>query len=145
MNPCGGAGALNAIHDAVTLANWMSTLRFADVPAMEKIFKEYHKERYPIAKESFHSSQLFSKNLGKNLTATIIRTVMKRLPPWLWKRIQLKLIAARPQLSFIPQVKDQGTVKPTYQHSLHMTLPILKNLTENPAIVATESSASVIV
>lgn len=65
MNPCGGAGALDAIHDAVTLANWMSTLRFADVPAMEKIFEEYRKERYPIAKESFHSSQFFSKNVGK--------------------------------------------------------------------------------
>ncbi|KAF9200415.1 hypothetical protein BGZ59_003322, partial [Podila verticillata] len=80
-----------------------------------------------------------------NLTATIIRTVMKRLPPWLWKQIQLKMIAARPQISFIPQVKDQGTMKPTYQHSLHKTLAILKDLAENPAIVATESSVPVTV
>ncbi|KAG0024730.1 hypothetical protein BGZ82_010363 [Podila clonocystis] len=65
MNPCGGAGALNAIHDAVALANRISALRPASVSDMEKVFKEYRKERYPIAKENFATSQMFTHNFGK--------------------------------------------------------------------------------
>ncbi|KAF8952622.1 hypothetical protein BGZ52_004995, partial [Haplosporangium bisporale] len=45
MNPSGGAGAINAIHDAVTLANWMSTLRNSDDKVILKVFKEYRAER----------------------------------------------------------------------------------------------------
>lgn len=61
MNPAGGAGAANAIHDAVTLANWITTLETKSLPELEKIFKEYHAERYPVAKAAFNTSQLFSK------------------------------------------------------------------------------------
>ena len=65
MNPTGGVGALMAISDAVTLANWISTLGVPEVKDCEKIFKQYKAERYPAAKEAFESSQLFSKTLGK--------------------------------------------------------------------------------
>lgn len=65
MNPTGGVGALMAMHDAVALANWISTLRLPTVPQLENVFKEYRAERYPIAKEAFERSQLFTKNLGK--------------------------------------------------------------------------------
>lgn len=65
MNPAGGKGAITAIHDAVTLANWMSTLRSPSPKDITKVFKEYRTERYPIAKENFESSQVFTKNLGK--------------------------------------------------------------------------------
>lgn len=53
------------MHDAITLANWMSTLRLAGVSELDKFFKEYRKERYPIAKESFRSSRAMGKNMGK--------------------------------------------------------------------------------
>lgn len=65
MNPSGGGGAVRAIDDAVTLANWISTLRMASEEDIEKVFKEYRAERYPIAKEAFVESQMFSRNLGK--------------------------------------------------------------------------------
>lgn len=58
-------GAILLMHDAVTLANWISTLEFASVNNLERVFKKYHAERHPIAKEAFKSSQLFTKNLGK--------------------------------------------------------------------------------
>ncbi|KAG0342754.1 hypothetical protein BG000_001614 [Podila horticola] len=118
MNPCGGAGALNAIHDAVTLANWISTLRLASVSDMEKVFKEYRKERYPIAKENFANSQMFAHNFGKNTLSVMIRAFMKHMPAWLWKRICIKMISARPQAAFLPLVEDLGTVKPMPQRSL---------------------------
>ncbi|KAF8985502.1 hypothetical protein BGZ52_010523 [Haplosporangium bisporale] len=67
MNPMGGVGGINAIHDAVTLANWLSTLRVADDEGIEAVFKEYRAERYPVAMEAFKSSQMFTHNLGKVL------------------------------------------------------------------------------
>lgn len=65
MNPAGGVGGLVAMHDAVALANWISTIQTPSVSYLEKIFKEYRDERYPVAKEAFESSQLYTKFLGK--------------------------------------------------------------------------------
>ncbi|KAG0315900.1 hypothetical protein BG000_005047, partial [Podila horticola] len=65
MNPSGAAGAITAIHDAVTLSNWLSTLRLARLKEIEQVFKEYRTERYPVAKEAFEASQMFTHNLGK--------------------------------------------------------------------------------
>lgn len=65
MNPTGGAGALTAMHDAVTLANWICTLEAPSPSEIEDIFKEYRAERYPVAKEAFETSQVFTKTLGK--------------------------------------------------------------------------------
>lgn len=58
-------GVTLAIHDAVTLANWISTLEFATVDSLERVFKKYRAERHPVAKEAFKSSQMFMRNLGK--------------------------------------------------------------------------------
>ncbi|KAF8922851.1 hypothetical protein BGZ52_010855 [Haplosporangium bisporale] len=65
MNPSGAAGALTAMHDAVTLANWIHTLRLPEVSDLETVFKEYQTERYPVAKAAFESSQLFTRLWGK--------------------------------------------------------------------------------
>ena len=65
MNPSGGSGAITAIHDAVTLANWLSTLRVPREEEIEEVFKEYRTERYPVAKATFEASQMFTRNLGK--------------------------------------------------------------------------------
>lgn len=53
------------MHDAVTLANWLSTLRFAVEEDIEKVFQEYRTERYPVAKAAYDNSLLFTRNLGK--------------------------------------------------------------------------------
>ncbi|KAF8929489.1 hypothetical protein BGZ52_002173 [Haplosporangium bisporale] len=65
LNPSGAAGALSAIHDAVALANWICSLESTSLKHVEAIFKEYHAERYPAAKEAFQSSQTLSKFGGK--------------------------------------------------------------------------------
>ncbi|KAF9368224.1 hypothetical protein CPC16_005572, partial [Podila verticillata] len=65
MNPSGGLAGIHAIHDAVTLANWLSTLRSAGQKEVEKVFKEYRTERYPVAKVAFETSQMFTHNFGK--------------------------------------------------------------------------------
>jgi len=77
MNPSGGDGGVHAIHDAVTLANWLSTLRLADDDKLEEVFQEYHAERYPVAKAAFATSQMFTYNFGKVLKHYYI-AIMKR-------------------------------------------------------------------
>ncbi|KAG0022377.1 hypothetical protein BGZ81_008549 [Podila clonocystis] len=136
MNPTGGVGALMAMHDAVTLANWISTLRLPSVSDLEDVFKEYRAERYPVAKEAFERSQLFTKNLGKNMLSMIVRACMKRLPGWLWRKLVIKnIIAARPQASFLPLVHDAAKVKSQQQPSLHKTMAIHKEMaTKNKKI-----------
>ncbi|KFH66063.1 hypothetical protein MVEG_08164 [Podila verticillata NRRL 6337] len=135
MNPTGGVGALMAMHDAVALANWISTLRLPTVPQLEHVFKEYRAERYPVAKEAFERSQLFTKNLGKNMLSLVVRACMKRLPAWLWRKLVIKnIIASRPQASFLPLVHDSAKVKPLPQPSLHKTLAINKGLATNSKI-----------
>ncbi|KAF9308733.1 hypothetical protein BG003_010692 [Podila horticola] len=145
MNPTGGSGALTAIHDAVTLANWLSTLRLAGKEEVEKVFKKYRAERYPVAKEAFETSRMFTHNLGKSPLSVFVRGMMKRLPSWLWRRICLKMVSARHQASFLPAVQETSKVKPMHQRSLHKTRTILEQRADDSAIKATEGSVPVAV
>ncbi|KAG0040428.1 hypothetical protein BGZ82_002851 [Podila clonocystis] len=138
MNPTGASGAVTAIHDAVTLANWLSTLRFPGENEIKQAFLEYRTERYPAAKAAFKTSQMFTHNLGKNLLSIFVRGMMKRLPRWLWRRICGKMAAVRPQASFLPLIEDSMPNKAMYQRSLHKTLAIHKE--EESFIVATGSN-----
>ncbi|KAG0312722.1 hypothetical protein BG000_006126 [Podila horticola] len=142
MNPSGGAGAICAIHDAATLSNWLSTLRVGGEKEIEEVFREYRAERYPVAKAAFESSQLFTRNMGKNFLSVIVRAMMKRIPVWLYKRMAYKMNAARFQASFLPLVEDNAPVKPLYQRSLHKTLEIHKSQAKKSPIVAAGASVS---
>ncbi|KAF9302502.1 hypothetical protein BGZ74_005263 [Mortierella antarctica] len=126
MSPASGAGAINAMHDAVALANWIYTLESKSLSDLDTIFQEYYAERYPAAKASFKTSQVFSKMLVKNFTGMVTKTVFRKLPVWLWKRVVIKMSATRVQASFLPLVEDKGQVKPLPQPSLIKTLAILE-------------------
>lgn len=65
MGPASGIGTLVAMHDAVTLANWISTLQMPAISDLEHVFNEYRAERYPIAKEALKRSQFFTKAIGR--------------------------------------------------------------------------------
>ncbi|KAF9414434.1 hypothetical protein BGZ94_000397 [Podila epigama] len=126
MNPSGGSGAANAIHDAVALANWLSTLQSSSVYELKKVFKEYQSERLPVVKKAFETSHMLSKNLEKGKSAALYRKMIKRLPMWMWQRIILKMMSQRPQVSFLPPVEEKGLAKTSAQPSLHKTRAILE-------------------
>ncbi|KAG0342027.1 hypothetical protein BG000_007220 [Podila horticola] len=126
LNPAGGAGALSAIHDAIALSNWINTLETKELPEIKQIFTEYYKERYPVVKDNFERSQIFSKLTGKNLEAKFARATMKRMPKWLLRKIMISMSVSRPQVSFLPLVEDKGQVKALYQASLQKTLAIIE-------------------
>ncbi|KFH65424.1 hypothetical protein MVEG_08902 [Podila verticillata NRRL 6337] len=145
MNPSGGVGGIHAIHDAVALVNWMSTLRLADEEKLGKVFKKYRSERYPVAKAAFETSQMSMHYTGKNLLSVLVREMMKRIPEWAFKRIIYRMYASRPQASFLPLVEDNAPLKPSYQYSLHKTLVIHKELVKKATGLSTMSHAPVTV
>ncbi|KAG0325453.1 hypothetical protein BG004_003215, partial [Podila humilis] len=120
------SGALSAINDAVTLANWFSTLESPTTEQIEAVFKEYKAERHPAAKQAVALTQLWKSVSDKNMAGMLARSLFRRMPKWLMKRIQSKMVAVRPQLSFLPSVVDTGTVKAQPQPSLLKTLAIFK-------------------
>ncbi|KAG0008745.1 hypothetical protein BGZ81_003893, partial [Podila clonocystis] len=48
------------------------------------------------------------------------------MPKWLWTLTLSKRAGQRPQVSFLPQVEDNGTARVRYQASLYKTLAIIK-------------------
>ncbi|KAG0029241.1 hypothetical protein BGZ81_003989 [Podila clonocystis] len=145
LNPSGGAGALTAIHDAVALANWISTLHKPKLADIEAIFAEYRAERFPVAKEAVGTTKLFKSMGGKGIVSALSKSLFRHMPRWLMRMIRLKMVAVRPQLSFLPLVKDKGPVPPKYQPSLEKTLPILKERADREQVNATPIDTTVVV
>ncbi|KAF9897787.1 hypothetical protein BX616_004987, partial [Lobosporangium transversale] len=126
IGDAGGAGAMNAIQDAVALANWISVLDSTEVNEMVDAFKEYKAERYPVIKAAFEHGRTLSTLAATDLKARIIRYLTKNMPTWLWNILVKRMLESRPQVSFLPLVEDKGTVPPIYQPSLQKTLAIRK-------------------
>ncbi|KAF9901068.1 hypothetical protein BX616_002389 [Lobosporangium transversale] len=126
IHPASGAGAMNAMQDAVALANWISVLDSTAIDEMTKAFKEYKAERYPVAKASFAQGRMLSRVTEKDLKARITRYITKNMPTWLGNILTKRMLESRPQVSFLPLIKDKGAAPPKYQPSLHKTLAIRK-------------------
>ncbi|KAG0342026.1 hypothetical protein BG000_007219 [Podila horticola] len=141
LNPSGGAGALTAIHDGVALANWISTLHKPKLNDIEAIFAEYQAERLPVAREAVKTTKLFKSMGGKTILSALSKSLFRHMPRWLLKRILVKMVAARPQVSFLPLVEDTGSAKPIYQPSLEKTLAIHKKRAEKSQETATSTVA----
>ncbi|KAG0341248.1 hypothetical protein BG004_006103 [Podila humilis] len=130
----GGAGALSAIHGAVTLANWICSLETKTMEDFKRIFKEYQAERMPVVLLAESGSKALKKGGAKDLTGTLIRLLYRRMPKWLWKSILIKSAQARPQASYLPLEEDKGTVPPIGQPSLEKTLPIFQARVEKKKV-----------
>ncbi|OAQ29967.1 FAD/NAD(P)-binding domain-containing protein [Linnemannia elongata AG-77] len=119
LNPAGGAGANNAIHDAVALANRLQAL--PDQPSVEdieKAFKLYKKERLPKVKEAYNSSVALKYLVEQNMKGALMRHMSKNMPMWLNRKMLIRMISYQPQLSYVDLVPNEGTVRPAHQQSL---------------------------
>ncbi|KAG0285514.1 hypothetical protein BGZ96_010253 [Linnemannia gamsii] len=119
INPAGGAGASNAIHDAITIANWIYALPPSPTTQdIEKYFAEYTKERLPMAKAAYDSSVTFKNISSKSYLGWIAGFAFKNMPAWMNRKMMAGMMAYRPSVAFLPDAEDNGTVKPWPQHSL---------------------------
>ncbi|KAG0099275.1 hypothetical protein BGZ93_008314 [Podila epicladia] len=126
FNPAGGQGAVNAIQDAIALANWINTLNAdATWDDTAKVFAEYRAERYPWAQHAFTDSQVMSKLVAMNFMGKVARYAAKNMPAWLQRAAFSRIATNRPQAAFLPLATDRGQTKAVKQNSLVKTQKIL--------------------
>ncbi|KFH67359.1 hypothetical protein MVEG_06093 [Podila verticillata NRRL 6337] len=144
MNPAGGMGAIQAMHDAVVLANWINTLRTSPTVAeAEKIFKEYQEERKPYVQQAFDQSKLNSQWTSATLQGMFSRWIFNLLPKRVIDKVAVSNVGNRPVASFLPPPVDQGSIPPDPQPSCTKTLAILaQQVREDQMNIATASSSS---
>ncbi|KAK3833278.1 MAG: hypothetical protein J3R72DRAFT_515034 [Linnemannia gamsii] len=133
LNPAGGSGAVNALHDAVVLANYIHAL--PDHPIAEEIvaaFKAYKKERLPHVQAAFSTSAAFRSMVDAGMKPTIMRYVMKNMPKWVNSAVEKRILSNRPQIYFLPRDTTPTEMAPAYQPSLSLKRPEAK---QKPVVV----------
>ncbi|KAF8981816.1 hypothetical protein BGZ46_002229 [Entomortierella lignicola] len=111
VNPSAGLGAVNAIQDAVVLANSIYEMSSTSQDNIVKALKEYREQRFEEAKTQYETSKFAAKILyGHTYFERAFRYVLINYMP---KPVQtynfLKSMAYRPQIAFLPQTPNRGT------------------------------------
>ncbi|KAF9084886.1 hypothetical protein BGX27_003686 [Mortierella sp. AM989] len=105
-------GAVSAILDAVILANAIYEIAEKPKPKyIQAAFKEYYKERYPLAKVDLEFSQRAASLLaGQTWLDSLLRKLVFSYMPSLFRpKPNTKFFTYRPQASFLPMVENRGT------------------------------------
>ncbi|KAF9103088.1 hypothetical protein BGX30_009226, partial [Mortierella sp. GBA39] len=61
--------------------------------------------------------------VGQSMSSKFTRTIIKRIPPWLMRKMESQQYCHRPQIAFLPLVEDKGTFRPSPQPSLAIKAP----------------------
>ncbi|KAF9582727.1 hypothetical protein BGW38_010840, partial [Lunasporangiospora selenospora] len=106
-----GDGAVNALQDAVILANCIYDLVSLAPDDIAAAFKDYQDQRYPQAKYQMEKSKTMAKVLyGQTWGERTLRYVVFKMVPQSAQTEQfLKDTNYRPQLTFLPQPSNRGT------------------------------------
>ncbi|KAF9357900.1 hypothetical protein BGX34_009155 [Mortierella sp. NVP85] len=113
LHPSAGLGAVAAIQDAAVLADLLYHLPPSPSSYdITRVFQEYRECRYPIAQQSYETSYQMSHLNEQSWISNFIRRVMNNLPKWIWYRVLDRMYEYRPQVSFLPSVKDRGEIPP---------------------------------
>ncbi|KAG0263815.1 hypothetical protein BG011_008015 [Mortierella polycephala] len=111
MLPWAGQGAINAMQDAVILANCLYDLTDASRSSITAAFQDYYKQRYSQAKAMVESSRLISRAIaGQHLWERALRHALLHYVPDTMQQWNLaKTAEYRPQITFLPLIKKRGT------------------------------------
>ncbi|KAG0293458.1 hypothetical protein BGZ96_002800 [Linnemannia gamsii] len=112
-----GAGAVNAMQDAVILANHLYDIKPTSFENIEQALNDYKEDRFDAIKDQYPLSHMSAKLIyGHTLLERIFRYIIFN---WMPKSIQMKQIemstAYRPQANFLPQAPRRGTLETTPQ------------------------------
>ncbi|KAI1304586.1 hypothetical protein EDD11_005081 [Mortierella claussenii] len=131
MLPNFGRGALNAMMDAVTLANALYEMPSSNPKHITAAFEAYYKERFATMTGELAASQQMSKVMaGQSRLDSITRHVMlKYVPKWFQQKNVEYEATVRPQATFLPRVENRGTlpVKPQKESKKYTMLMAAKN------------------
>ncbi|KAF9914805.1 hypothetical protein BX616_007523 [Lobosporangium transversale] len=116
MLPSAGQGAVNALYDAVALANCIYEMNDNSQSQIEAALKDYKRQRYPLAKMQVEGSAMAGKLLyGQTWIEKFGRKmVFSWMPNWLEKTTLTRAAAYQPQAVFLPFTKKRGrlNIKP---------------------------------
>ncbi|KAF9108220.1 hypothetical protein BGX29_002363 [Mortierella sp. GBA35] len=112
MLPTSGQGAINAMQDAVILANCIYDLEDLRLESLTAAFKSYKQQRYDQAKKQINNSKVNAKvSSGQTKVDRAVRhVVLNYIPRSLQDRQFTKDAAYRPQCTFMQRVPDKGSV-----------------------------------
>ncbi|KAF9538397.1 hypothetical protein EC957_006772 [Mortierella hygrophila] len=110
--PSSGAGAVNAMQDAVLLANHLYDINPTNFKNVKTALSDYKNERFEAIKDQYPQSHISAKIIfGHTLWERIIRyIVFNWLPKSLQNKQMVKDTAYRPQANFLSQAPKRGTM-----------------------------------
>ncbi|KAF9103329.1 hypothetical protein BGX27_010627 [Mortierella sp. AM989] len=110
FHPAAGQGALNALCDAVVLANGIYAMQDSSPTSVEAAFQEYYRQRYHRAEYAYDRSVGMSKILnGHNWHERLLRyAVLNFTPAWLKRRDMQQANIYRPQVAWLPLIENRG-------------------------------------
>ncbi|KAG0211732.1 hypothetical protein BGX28_007494 [Mortierella sp. GBA30] len=118
MHPGAGQGAVNAIQDAIIIANLLYDLPTSTQSEITKIFSVYKDERYPLAKGAYTTSHAFGQLIAKKWINDVIRKAMNHIPAFLWRKVIDDMYGYRPVVSFLEAPEYKALSKAVPQTSL---------------------------
>ncbi|KAF8943005.1 hypothetical protein BGZ47_005918 [Haplosporangium gracile] len=125
LSPAGGAGAGNALQDAVVLANYINALPLHPVvEEIEAAFEAYKTDRIEWCEKAYATSKVLQSVVAKGIKPMIVRFMMKNMPEFMKRRAAEQMYSCRPQVAFLPLDETPASVKPAYQRSLTLRAPV---------------------
>ncbi|GJJ72013.1 hypothetical protein EMPS_04370 [Entomortierella parvispora] len=113
MLPNSGRGAVNAITDAIVLANALHDCQITHDQSLGNLkaaFKRYYKERYPQAVAELERSKRMARVVaGQTKFDIMVRKVFFALLPKSFKDNSYSaMLRYRPQVKYLPRIQDRG-------------------------------------
>ncbi|KAF9408172.1 hypothetical protein BGZ76_005919, partial [Entomortierella beljakovae] len=106
-------GAVNALEDAVILANCLYEVESFTQVSIDSALSDYKSQRYKHAKYQVETSAGLGKVIyGRTWVEKMLRKIVfGYMPKWLENINAAKAAEYRPQLTFLPKVPKRGTFK----------------------------------
>ncbi|KAG9061266.1 hypothetical protein KI688_007604 [Linnemannia hyalina] len=110
--PSTGAGAVNAMQDAVILANHLYDIKPTNLKNIRVALDEYQKERFDAVKDQYSQTHMAARlQFGHTWWERVLRHILFN---WIPRSMQLRQMskegAYRPQANFLPQAPKRGTL-----------------------------------
>ncbi|OAQ29408.1 hypothetical protein K457DRAFT_19214 [Linnemannia elongata AG-77] len=111
--PSSGAGAVNAMQDAVILANRLYDVVPTSFETIKTALTEYKEERFDAIKDQYPQSYISAKLIfGHTFIERVLRhVVFNWLPKSVQRKQMIKDTAYRPQANFLPLAPKRGTLE----------------------------------
>ncbi|KAF9189623.1 hypothetical protein BGZ50_000651 [Haplosporangium sp. Z 11] len=111
MLPSSGQGAVNALQDAVVLANCLYEMTAVTPEAIIDAFKDFKDQRHPHVLSQYIASKASARfAYGQKWWERMIRHVLfNYLPEFIHQKTIARDLAYRPQVAFLPLVPNRGT------------------------------------